>query len=190
MKAISEDKTIRWSIFLIYCIAGLFIIFNTPVSAAQCGNININVASQTQYTISWSYNIDNEITGISIDGRNITDFDAQSGIYTYHAIDHEIGNSHTIRLINATDSGCNTTSLLPPVKTSGEGILDIINMYIIFILGLACIVIGFKIPPVGLGACIFGVIGLAAYNNSIGMILLYAVLIIVGIIEIAAGKEW
>lgn len=190
MKAISEDLTIRRVIFLIYVITAVFLIANTASALPQCGDINISVSSKTPYTITWSYNIDNNIIGLSIDGITKTDFDNQSGYYTYHAIDHESGNSHIIRVINETNSGCNTTSLSPPVKTSGESIFDVINTYIIFILGLACLIVGFKVPPLGLGSAIFGVIGLVAYSNSLSMILLYTLLIIVGAVEIVAGKEW
>jgi hypothetical protein len=183
-----NDPIIKKGIFLIYVIFACFIIFSNPVSAIpQCGNLIVTPSNQSSSGIFWHYNISDNIQTVSIDGILLSNFDNQSGIIPLGSADGRITGEHTVRTTNNIDSGCNTSTILP---TKTQNTNDTINIYLVFILGLICVIIGFFIPPVGLGAMIFGVIGWLLPNNSALMIILYLVLFIVGLLEIVSNDKW
>ena len=182
MKKLTLQKTI-----FIFIILWSFLIIYPVAAIPQCGDLIVSPNTQNSINIIWSYNVSDNLIGMSINGYIIEDFDNQSGIYEWYS---PRPSTATIRIWNEIDSGCNTSRILSPVKTSSENISDVINMYLLFILGLACLIVGLWLPPLGLGAMLFGLLGLMAYNNSTVMILLYLVLIIVGIIEIVAKDSW
>ena len=177
-----KDNIIFFSIILILlsCIFGIMFLFPIISASSNCGNINITSSITNNHNIRWDYNIEDNITQLSIDGKFITDFDNQSGVYIYGTADGRDTGEHTIKLYNISDNGCNTSHILPPVS---ENISNVINAYILFILGLICVIIGFWVSPLGLGACLFAVLGYLQPDNTFTLIILYTLILIVGIIE-------
>lgn len=161
----------------------------TPTTQAQgCGNLSFTTIERDNNYINWYWNISQNITSLSVDSHLIPDFDNTTN--NYFLSDLEPNTPHAIKINSINDSACNITYTSGKTATSADNLTDTINKYLIFLLGVICIIIGAFIPPVGLSAALFGVLGWITPANDMIMILLYLILVIVGILEIVIGEEW
>lgn len=139
------------------------------VNAANCGDMNLT-SNPSVYSIEWTYHANEGITGMSLDGRTITNFDNQSGYYILNRADGEGTTTHTLRITNETDSACNTSAFLPTPKTESETFFTTINLWILFIIALACIVVGISVPIIAICGAVFCIVGIVgSFNNSFAL---------------------
>ena len=184
-----KENIIFFSIIfiLLSCIFGILLIF--PVVSA----FNITTDEITETSITWNLTeIGNyTIVSASFDGINITDISPITKILMQSDLTARTGHILTIIDSNGETSTENAiTSILS--LSENEKFYASINMYIFVILALICAAIGAFIPPIGLGACIFAVLGLSSsVNNSLSMGLLCMILLIIGIVEgISTFSTW
>jgi len=154
-------------ILVLICIALLVL----PCSAM----LNVTVESVSQSGISWNWSKDYTLTNLSIDGYQVILFDKTANRFDLTGLN--AGEKHSIKIYTSGDNGNNTATTLP------NNINNNIDLYILFLLGLVCIIIGVIAEPIiGFGAFIFGVIGLTtSLNNSFIMGSLFSLLIIASI---------
>jgi len=154
-------------ILVLICIALLVL----PCSAM----LNVTVESVSQTGISWNWSKDYALTNLSVDGYQVLLFDKTANRLDLTGLN--AGEKHSIKIYTSTDNGNNTAT------TSPDNINNNIDLYILFLLGLVCIIIGVIAEPIiGFGAFIFGVIGLTtSLNNSFIMGSLFSLLIIASI---------
>lgn len=162
----------------------IFLIIVCLIAPIQAYNITTDEITQT--SIIWNLSeisSNTNITAISIDGYIISDY--ENNPYQINQNDLNAGTTHFIRVTdenNITTSG--SVKTLIPDTTESEQNAAMINTYLIFFLGLICIIIGIFVPIVGLGACIFAIIGLTtSINGSFIMAFLFVVLLLAGLIE-------
>jgi hypothetical protein len=171
---------IKQKYFLILIIIMAFTI--TGVSAINCGDLPIN-ASNSVFSIQWNYNVSDGITSMSLDGREIDNFDNQSGFFILNRIDGEGTTFHTIRIANEANSGCNTSAFLPEPISQSETFFTTINLWILFIIALVCIVIGIAVPIVAICGAVFSIVGfIGAFNHSFALGFVFVVTLIASLI--------
>lgn len=154
-------------ILILICIAILVL----PCNAI----LNVSVESISQTGISWNWSKDYTLTNLSVDGYQVVLFDKSAN--RFDLSDLNAGEKHSIKIYTFTDSGNNTTTTLPDNTKVN------IDLYILFLLGLICIIVGVIAEPlIGFGAFIFAVIGITtSINNSFIMGILFCILLIASI---------
>lgn len=159
---------------------GIILLSITILFLIQSVNADIRVnsiISNTDIKWSWSENV----TSISIDGKLISDFDNRSKEYTLITYPDRYSILHTIRVYSIDDSGFNS-SYSHLIVNSSDTIIDTLLVYLIFLFGLICLIIGFKEPLIAFGAFIFACMGIvSAFDNSFTLGFLYVLLLIASI---------
>lgn len=151
---------------VLFLISILFLI--TSVN----GLMNISINKTTENSISWNWSEDYKLTDISIDGYKVMLFDYNSSRFDLTGLNPN--ERHSIKIYMGIDNVTNvTTTTINQTKYN-------IDMYILFLLGLICLIIGaFVEKIISLGGVVFGCLGiLTALDNSFTMGVLFALIII------------
>lgn len=150
----------------------LFLIGILLLISSVSGLMNISVNKTTENSISWNWSPQYKLTDISIDGYKVILFDYNAS--RFDLTDLNPDEQHSIKIYMGVDNVTNIT-----ITKVNETKFNI-DMYILFLLGLVCLIIGALIEKIiSLGGVIFGSIGiLTALDNSFTMGILFALLII------------
>jgi hypothetical protein len=162
----------------------LILISLILVSPVLAGNISVNIEDVGQSYIAWNWSELSNVTSISFDGIIQDNFDILSNSIIFSNLTSY--SQHILKVYSDIDSGENTTYTLPEtiIQTEQEHFFGVINLYILFVIALICIGIAIFVPIVGVGACIFALIGLmTSVNNSFVMGFLFFIALCAGIIE-------
>lgn len=150
----------------------LFLISILFLIASVNGLMNISVNKTTENSISWSWSEGYKLTDISIDGYKVALFDYNSSRFDLTGLNPN--ERHSIKIYMGVDNVTNITT-----TTTNQTKYNI-DMYILFLLGLICLIIGALIEKIiSLGGVVFGCLGiLTALDNSFTMGVLFALIII------------
>lgn len=156
----------------------MFLLIVFPVNAL------ITIEDKGTNYIYWMWN-NSGVDSISIDSKLIAEYD-NSNSYTLNDI--ESNSLHQIKLFNDTSGevDSNITKSVAMTETAQEGFFSLANLYLLFIIGLICILIGVftGISLISFAGAVIGITGLiASFNNSFGLGLLFFILIISGILS-------
>jgi hypothetical protein len=166
---------------IIFLISLILLLVISPVLA---GNISVSIEDVGQRYIAWNWSELSNVTSISFDGIIQNNFDTSSNSIIFSNLTPY--SQHILKVYSDIDSGENITYTLPEtiVQTEQEHFFGVINLYILFVIALICIGIAVFVPIVGVGACIFALIGLlTSVNNSFVMGFLFFIALCAGIIE-------
>jgi hypothetical protein len=107
------------------------------------------------------WNFSEPVYYTAIDGYQVTTLD--NGTTQFTISDIQPDSKHTIKVKNlAGESSTNTTKSLSLPATSSDKIADFIFEYILLIFAVACFLIGFRIPIVGLIGTVFSIMGIVS----------------------------
>jgi hypothetical protein len=163
-----ENTKILGSLFIL-----IILISSSIVGIARgCGDLIVSATNKTDSSILWSWNINQNITRISIDGSLISNFDNSTNMYILN--DLKPSSLHYINIFNNEDSGCNTTTTNIATQSESEKLAGNANLYFLFFIALACLIIGLFIPFIALVSIVIYIIGLiGAFNHSLLMGLIF-----------------
>ena len=173
-----EYKFYTIGIGVLLLLITIFFCIQT-VNAAPDDIFNMSVFNKGDNYIQWSYYDDDAITTASYDGVTITDFDVKSLNFT--ASDLTPNSYHTFCAYSFDDFKCLMTNTTI-TKTNETLFWDYILLYLIFFIGLICLVVGIYEPIIAFAAFVFGCIGIITTSGlSFVMGVLFFLLIIASI---------
>lgn len=166
----------RTKIFFILFILIGFI----GIVTGNCGNLTVHADSLNNESITWHYNVSDNINQISVNGYIIENFDNQTGFIVWRTPPYS--STDTIMVINESDTGCNTSSILP-IETQQETFFGNLNeWFLIGIIILFIILAVVYVPLFGWFALFLSIGGLiTAINHSIGYGIMFFILVIVSL---------
>jgi len=173
---------------ILLSITILFLI--QSVNAAPDDIFNMTVFNKGNDYIQWSYYDDDVLTSASYDGITITGFDVKSLNYT--ASDLTPNSYHTFCAYSFDDFRClitNTTNTKSTTEINQEYFWAFITIYLIFLIGLICLVVGIYEPIMGFAAFVFGCIGIVSTSGLSFVMGTLFFLLIVASVFVAFNKR-
>jgi len=160
---------------------GILLLLITIFFCIQSVNgSSITLIDKGENFIYWSYDNTTDFISLSLDGNILTNFNSASKVYIASNLLPE--SEHTLNLRTVNDIINSTVTTLAEPITNEDNFYGLIFPYLLFLLGLICLVAGFYEPIISFGAFIFGVIGiLTALNDSFIMGTMFVLLIIASI---------
>ena len=168
-----------------------FFIIN-PVEARTTDNSSLFVTSETSHSISWNYTYltANRPIGASLDGVVIVGWKTDY-IFNYTASELEPNTVHEFCIFGEATSNCVSGKTLIEEKKSDEKVWDFMFEYVLLFMTVIFLLVGFKIPILGLVGSIFSVMGVvsALPKGNFYLDLIFAVGIFAGFTVVYLGVE-
>jgi PKD repeat protein len=149
------------------------------ITVLNCGNLIVYASPLNNESITWHYTPSDNITQISVNGYLIENFDNQTGFFVWRTPPYP--STNTIKIYNETDTGCNTSVILPVGQSEQEQFFGSLNFWFLVGIIILCAIVGFLwLPIIGFIGVILSLLGIvSAINYSASMGVIFFILIIV-----------
>lgn len=146
--------------FIFLIMVFLTILSLPPVQAYSNDNVTINFTKATSSSVTWEiiYEHPENIEGFLIDGNEIVSISKKfDSNYTYS--DLEPDSLHELCIYDNATIACESGNTTSENKKSDEQLTDFLVKWVYLFITLILIVIGIRIPFVGIMAFVFSFIG-------------------------------
>lgn len=127
-----------------------------PWHVMGCGNLSFSTVNIKDTSIMWSWAYPLNITNVSLDGISVNNYDYSN---MFIASDLKPKSTHFLRIANFNDSACSIQETTNLNITENEKFYGSLNTWFLLLLTFVCLIIGIRIPLVGLIGFFFSLYG-------------------------------